>query len=92
MAGGLKPQTTAENMPFGRRISRRQWMLECAGLVALSATGCGRADRTRATKSTLTILYYGDERAMGPYWQTPSQFLMFLPLVVRNARTGSLTS
>lgn len=39
----------------------------------------------QARHSTITVLYPVDERAVGPYWQMPSQFLMFLPLVVRNA-------
>ena len=40
----------------------------------------------QARHSTVTVLYPVDERAVGPYWQMPSQFLVFLPLVVRNAR------
>jgi peptide/nickel transport system substrate-binding protein len=33
-----------------------------------------------------TILYPVDERAVGPYYQMPSQFLLFLPLTIENPR------
>lgn len=75
-----------DKMALASRTTRRQWMLDCTGLIALSAAGCGRADRMRATKSALTILYYGDERILGPYYNSPPQFLVFLPLVTRNAK------
>ncbi len=56
-------------------------------LLALTSVGCGRSrDQVQARHSTITVLYPVDERAVGPFWQYPSQFLVFLPLVVRNAK------
>ena len=86
MAGGLKPERTAEKMAFPRRITRRQWMLDCARLLALGAVGCGRRDRARAKHSTLTVLTPGDEWILGPDRGEPLQFLVFLPLTSKNAK------
>jgi peptide/nickel transport system substrate-binding protein len=59
--------------------------LSCAGAVALillSTAGCRRESRRdRAGTNTLTILYPGDERIMGPDYDMPAKFLMFQPLV-----------
>lgn len=44
--------------------------------------GCvARADRAPTNKSSLTVLYPGDERIFGPYWEMPAKLVMFLPLV-----------
>lgn len=52
--------------------------------LALSASGCG-ADGAAPQRSTLTVLYPTDERGLGPEYDSPAQFLVFLPLVARNA-------
>ena len=61
---------------------RPRWALTLAALVV--ALGCGRpADRS----STVTILDPdGDENVLGLPWDVPDKFLVFLPLVSRNAR------
>jgi peptide/nickel transport system substrate-binding protein len=60
-------------------------------LVALAApalSGC--RDRSgSAARSSLVIVYPGDERVLGPYWEMPAKFLVFLPLV-RLAEDGEL--
>ena len=52
----------------------------------LAALGCGRADRARHDSSTITVLYPTDERGLGPEYDSPAQFLVFLPLVALNAK------
>jgi peptide/nickel transport system substrate-binding protein len=48
-----------------------------------SAAACRNAHSGRASAdaSSITVLYPGDERVMGPYWEMPAKFLVFLPLV-----------
>jgi peptide/nickel transport system substrate-binding protein len=64
--------------------------LSCAGAVALillSTGGCRRESRRdRAGTTTLTILYPGDEHAFSLLWDEDAKFLVFLPLVTRNAQ------
>ena len=51
-------------------------------LILLMLTACQNAGhRAEAHDSTITVLYIGDERILGPYWEMPAKFLMFLPLV-----------
>lgn len=45
-------------------------------ILVSSACAAGGRDDPR----TLTVLYPGDERILGPYWEMPAKFLMFLPL------------
>lgn len=57
-------------------------------LVTFTATfvvsGCG-GEQNSNEKLTLTVLYpTTDERALGPEYDSPAQFLMFQPLVARN--------
>jgi peptide/nickel transport system substrate-binding protein len=60
--------------------------------VIFRSTHCGRGDeQTKADPSTITVLYPVDEWGLGPAWSWPSQFLVFLPLVTRNAE-GKLES
>lgn len=70
------------NVP--KALSNRLGFL-CACLLVLSFVGCNRT-RARAEHSTITVLYCCDERVLGPYWRYNAQFLVFLPLVTRNAR------
>ncbi len=57
----------------------------CFLVVALG--GCGRGhDHERARDSSITVLTLGDERDLGPAEDRPSKFLVFLPLVARNAK------
>ncbi len=70
-----------------RRIGRRQFIEMCAGTLAFAAAGCGRrGDQARAKQSTITVLNEGDEWVLGPEWDNPPKFLVFLPLVTRNAK------
>jgi len=73
-------------MPFAGEITRLQWVFACACCLMLAVTGCGRGDdRTYSSASTITILYPTDERGLGPEYDLPAQFLMFLPLVSHKA-------
>ncbi len=68
-------------MPANTRLAGPPWMIMCAYVLALVASGCGAGgDRAYSRGSTVTILYQGDERAVG--WH--GRFLMFLPLVSYN--------
>ena len=68
-------------------IDRRRFMQLCAGSMAYAAVGCGRdPHRARAEQFTITVLPSSRaEWAFGPFGWT-SQFLVFLPLVTRNAK------
>ncbi|MFQ5739636.1 MAG: ABC transporter substrate-binding protein [Acidobacteriota bacterium] len=60
-------------------------MLACLCLIGLVGLECGRGtSRTGAEQSTIVVLQPGDERALGPYWDMSGQFLVFLPLAVRD--------
>ncbi len=68
-------------------IDRRRFVQLCAGSLALAAAGCGRrGDQARAKHSTITILNENDEWDLGPGQDNPPKFLVFLPLVTRNAK------
>lgn len=60
-------------------------ILAAAVCSALSLSACSSGDgpvaETGSGATTLTVLYPGDERILGPYWSMPAQFLMFDPLV-----------
>ncbi len=67
---------------------RLRRILRCVCVLAFVVIGCGPGqDRVGSTSSTLTILHPGDEGVFSPGW--PAQFLVFLPLVARNA-SGAL--
>lgn len=66
-------------------IDRREFMQLCAGSLALATVGCRRG-QARAKRPSITVLSYGDERVMGPYHDDSPKFLVFLPLVTRNAK------
>ena len=69
--------------PF-RAIRRRQFIQLCAG--SLAAVGCApRGDQARAKLSAITVLSCCDERLLGPLGDDPPKFLVFLPVVTRNA-------
>lgn len=54
-------------------------------LVALASIQCRRdSDRTEPDGSTVTVLFEGDERVLGPRWNDHPQHLMFLTLVWEN--------
>ena len=70
-----------------RRIGRRQFMQMCAGSLALATAACGRrGDQARVKRSTITLLNENDERDLGPEYDDPPKFLVFLPLVTSNAK------
>ncbi len=46
------------------------------GLLVL-ASACGRS---HASDGRVTVLYPGDERIFGPFWEMPAKFMVFLPL------------
>lgn len=57
-----------------------------ASCVAMAGLGFGSCtDFPRQTGSTVTVQYAADERAVGPNYDSPAQFLVFLPMVARNA-------
>ncbi len=67
-------------------IGRRQFVQLCASSLAFAAVGCGRrGDQARAKHSTITVLDPYDEWVLGPENDDPPKFLVFLPLVARNA-------
>jgi peptide/nickel transport system substrate-binding protein len=48
--------------------------------------GCGRdGDRADEEPSTITVLYYGDERIVSPNWNSTAAHLVFLPLATNDA-------
>ncbi len=64
----------------------------CILIIAAVAAGCGpderaavrsgdRASPDAGGEDTLTVLYPGDERILGPAWGMPAKFLVFLSLV-----------
>ena len=76
-----------KEMPSLGPIGRRQFAKMCAGSLALAAVGCGRrGDQARAKHSTITVLQENDEWDLGPGQDDPPKFLVFLPLVARNAK------
>jgi peptide/nickel transport system substrate-binding protein len=58
-------------------------------LVALPVVAACRGGSPAAAGSSIIILYPGDERVLGPHWEMPAKFLVFLPLV-RSTETGDL--
>ncbi len=67
---------------------RRKSLLTLTCLLALAAGGCRRArDPAQAKQSTVTVLYCcGDWSPISPDEDEPAKFLVFLPLVARNAK------
>ncbi len=60
----------------------RNIVILCLCLIALAGLHCRRrSDRASAHESKITVWYIGDERVLGPYWEMPAKFLVFLPLV-----------
>lgn len=65
-------------------IARHRWLVVGVGLLALAGVACDRGrERARAGRSSLTVSY--------PAWDdlfidSSVQFLLFLPLVTRNAK------
>jgi len=64
-------------------IARREWLLR---VLALTAVGCGRR-RPGIAQSRLTVSYPDNQvgQGAGLFTDSSSQFLVFLPLVGRNA-------
>ncbi len=82
----MNEQMNEQKMASPRSIDRRKFMQLCAGSLALAAVGCDLGgDRSRATPPGLTVLYpiaeWGEL-----FTDSSSQFLLFLPLVTRNAK------
>lgn len=72
---------------FGRSAFRLVLAWSCTGGVI----GCrSRPADGGQEASRVAILYIGDERIFGPYWSVEAWFLMFLPLVSRDA-SGEIT-
>ena len=62
-------------------------LVACICFIPLACIHCGVGeDRAYSRESTITVLYRRDERVLGPYWGVTPQFLVFLPLVARNAK------
>ena len=63
-------------------MQSRFLMVTFVSLIALSSIQCERGNRrVLSEESKVTILYMGDERILGPHWEMPAKFLVFLPLV-----------
>ena len=67
------------------RAQSRTLILACVCLIAVAGIHCGGGeDRAYSRGSTITVLYPGDERILGPYQEMPAKFLVFLPLVTHD--------
>jgi len=54
----------------------------CLCLIAPACLHCRRrSDHTLVHESKITVFSMGDELILGPYWEMPAKFLVFLPLV-----------
>jgi len=61
------------------------WLVALA--ITLAVPGCDGGEQKRGEGLAVTVLYpTTDERGLGPEYDSPAQFLMFLPLVARNAQ------
>ncbi len=74
----------------GRGIGKalRSWVAGTLCGMMVGMFGCGPHDRDPSPdteRGTLTILVEGDERVMGPNFDTPPQFLVFLPMFAQTA-------
>ena len=77
---------------LGRRQKRKALTLVLICMSIFAAMQCSQeTDQTRIEKSTITILYPTDERALGPEYDMPAKFLVFLPLVTYG-KNGELES
>ncbi len=65
--------------------NRRQFIQLGAGLLAYVAVGCSRGRERPLAGLTITVLY-PPETESHLFSRSPSQFLVFLPLVARNAK------
>jgi|SRR5579859_25493 len=74
----------AHNMDVLRRIRRREFVEICAGSLALAAVGC-RRNRDNQHGNVLNILF-PSETEETLYTESPSQFLVYLPLVTRDEK------
>ena len=58
-----------------------------AFMIAVAVMSCDGDEKNRGEGLTVTVLYpTTDERGLGPEYDSTAQFLMFLPLVARNAQ------
>lgn len=74
---GSGPHTCIVPLPWCGLVKPR--VCGIARLLLILAVGACAAGN-RGDPQTLTVLYPGDERILGPYWEMPAKFLMFLPL------------
>jgi peptide/nickel transport system substrate-binding protein len=88
MPGRMLAESTRQ-LAIGAQITRRRWMDNSAHLLGLgavaSAASCGRR-RHEIAADSITVLYPADETLLGPDFDMPAQFVMFLPLFKRNMR------
>lgn len=70
------------------RQPRYEALLAFACLLALASGGCGRGhERAQAKHSTVSVLVCcGEWSPVSPHEDEPAKFLVFLPLVARNAK------
>ena len=72
--------------------SKSRLMLGCICLFVFSSLQCGRGDKRASVNDfKITVLYPGDEGILGPNWDMPAKFLMFLRLVTYD-ENGELES
>lgn len=65
------------------------WFAGGCSAALIAAAACRPADRVDEEPSTITVLYYGDERILSPSWNSTAAHLVFLPLVAYD-RNGEL--
>jgi peptide/nickel transport system substrate-binding protein len=82
-SGPYPTQAMAHTVPRPRRRIPGRALVPALALAQV-ATGCGPAEQAGPDVSTVTVLYPTDERGLGPEYDSPAQFLTFLPLVARN--------
>lgn len=63
------------------RVVYRAFVLVCICIVVFTNLQCNRSDRSPVDKSTITIMYPGDEYLMGPNQEGEPMFMVFLPFV-----------
>ncbi len=65
-------------------IARREWLLACTRLAALSALACGRSQSPYDRRSTVILAY--DQEELKPDADLLGNYLIYLPLVQHDAR------
>ena len=63
-------------------MKNKVWIVMLIGITIFISNSCAQKTRQQsADRSKITVLSIGDERILGPHWDSPPRFLVFLPLV-----------